>query len=96
MPPGLSGHAFHALHRPPAHVLADALHEPAERYQDVPVSSEVVEGAARRALLKAAGGADLLVVDARRRHGHIGLRLGLVNHAVLHHAPCPIAVVPQT
>jgi nucleotide-binding universal stress UspA family protein len=25
----------------------------------------------------------------------MGLQLGLVNHAVLHHAPCPIAVVPQ-
>ncbi|WP_425584885.1 universal stress protein [Streptomyces vastus] len=37
----------------------------------------------------------LLVVGARRRHGHVGLQLGLVNHAVLHHAPCPIAVVPQ-
>ncbi|MEU9124992.1 universal stress protein [Streptomyces sp. NPDC048506] len=40
-------------------------------------------------------GADLLIVGARRRRGHVGLQLGLVNHAVLHHAPCPIAVVPQ-
>ncbi|MFK4106304.1 universal stress protein [Streptomyces sp. NPDC019531] len=94
-PPGLSGYAIQALRRPPAQVLAEALRDPAERYQDVPVSSEAVEGPARRALLEAAAGADLLVVGARRRHGHIGLQLGLVNHAVLHHAPCPIAVVPR-
>ncbi|WP_329310024.1 universal stress protein [Streptomyces sp. NBC_01262] len=94
-PPGLSGYALQALRRPPAQVLADALRGPAQRYQDVPVSSEVVEGAARQALLDAASSADLLVVGARRRHGHVGLQLGLVNHAVLHHAPCPIVVVPQ-
>lgn len=94
-PPGFSGYALQATGRPPAQVLADALRSPAERYQDVPVSSEVVEGPARRVLLEAASGADLLVVGARRRHGHVGLQLGLVNHAVLHHAPCPIAVVPQ-
>lgn len=95
MPPGLSGYALKTMGRPPAQVLADALRGPAERYQDVRVTSEVAEGPARRALLAASAGADLLVVGARRRHGHVGLQLGLVNHAVLHHAPCPIAVVPQ-
>jgi nucleotide-binding universal stress UspA family protein len=39
--------------------------------------------------------ADLLVVGARRRRGHPGLQLGLVNHALLHPAPGPVAVVPQ-
>ncbi|MFM9632646.1 MULTISPECIES: universal stress protein [Streptomyces] len=94
-PPGLSGYSLQALQRPPAQVLTDALRDPAQQYQDVPVSSDVVASSARRALLDAASGADLLVVGARRRHGHAGLQLGLVNHAVLHHAPCPIAVVPQ-
>ena len=45
-------------------------------------------------LLREAQGADLLVVGARRRHDHFGLQLGPVNHAMLHHAPCPVAVVP--
>ncbi|WP_405547042.1 universal stress protein [Streptomyces phaeochromogenes] len=94
-PPGLSGYALQALESPPALVLADALRGSAQQYQDVPVSSQVVEGSARQALLDAASSADLLVVGARRRHGRVGLQLGLVNHAVLHHAPCPIAVVPQ-
>ncbi|TQE21318.1 universal stress protein [Streptomyces ipomoeae] len=94
-PPGVSGYALQAFRRPPTQVLSEALRETAERYQDVKVSSEAVEGPARRALLNAASNADLLVVGARRRLGHLGLQLGLVNHAVLHHAPCPIAVVPQ-
>ncbi|WP_348541895.1 hypothetical protein [Streptomyces sp. SAI-144] len=23
------------------------------------------------------------------------MQMGLINHALLHHAPCPVAVVPQ-
>ncbi|GAA3816271.1 universal stress protein [Streptomyces phyllanthi] len=94
-PQTLSWHALEAHRRPPAQVLDDALRCPAERYRDAPLSRRVVEGPARRVLLEAASGADLLVVGARRRQGHLGLQLGLINHAVLHHAPCPVAVVPQ-
>lgn len=54
-----------------------------------------VLGPARRALLDAAAKADLLVVCARRRQGHPGLQPGLINHALLHHAPCPVAVIPH-
>ncbi|MGW7406554.1 universal stress protein [Streptomyces sp. NPDC054833] len=94
-PPPPSGYALEAHRRPPTQVLEDALRGPAEQYPNAPVSRRVVEGAAREALLEAASGADLLVVGARRRHGHLGLQLGLTSHAVLHHAPCPIVVVPQ-
>ncbi|MFD7503431.1 universal stress protein [Streptomyces sp. NPDC059850] len=61
----------------------------------VPVAYRAFEGPARKALLDASDDADLLVVGARRRQGHFGMQLGLVNHAVLHHARCPVAVVPQ-
>ncbi|MFS4092546.1 universal stress protein [Streptomyces sp. AF1A] len=84
-----------AHRRPPAQVLDDALRHPAERHRDVEVSRMLAEKPARTALLEAASTADLLVVGARRRLGHPGLQLGLVNHALLHHAPCPVAVVPQ-
>ncbi|KUL22193.1 universal stress protein [Streptomyces regalis] len=94
-PPPPPWYALEAHRRPPAQVLDDALRDLAERYRDATVSRQVVEGPARQALLAAASDADLLVVGARRRHGHLGLQLGLTNHAVLHHAPCPIAVVPQ-
>ncbi|MFG2512270.1 universal stress protein [Streptomyces sp. NPDC048584] len=84
------------LHRrPPVQVLDDALRGPAETYRYASVSRRVVEVPARQALLEAASEADLLVVGARRRKGHMGLQLGLTNHAMLHHAPCPVAVVPQ-
>jgi nucleotide-binding universal stress UspA family protein len=38
---------------------------------------------------------DLLVVGARRRKGHVGMQLGPVNHGMLHHSPCPVAIVPH-
>jgi nucleotide-binding universal stress UspA family protein len=81
--------------RSPSQVLDDALLEVAESSGRPVVTRRVIEGPARRALLDAASEADLLVVGARRRQGHMGLQLGLVNHALLHHAPCPVAVVPQ-
>ncbi|MFE7814312.1 universal stress protein [Streptomyces sp. NPDC057433] len=93
-PPG-AWYALEAHRRPPAQVLDDALRGPAEQYRGTPVNRRVVEGQARHALLTAASGADLLVVGAGKRHGHSGLQLGLINHAVLHHAPCPVVVVPQ-
>ncbi|MFI7293671.1 universal stress protein [Streptomyces sp. NPDC050121] len=77
-----------------AQVLDDALGDASERYRDAAVSRRVTEGPARQSLLEAASDADLLVVGARRRQGRLGLQLGLITHAVLHHAPCPIAVAP--
>ncbi|MGW4276022.1 universal stress protein [Streptomyces seoulensis] len=84
-----------AHRRPPAQVLDDALGAPAERYRDVPVHRSVIDGPARQALVAAASEADLLVVGARRRQAVAGLQLGLINHALLHHAPCPVTVVPR-
>ncbi len=64
-------------------------------HSEVPARSEVVEGSPRQALLDAAESADLLVLGAHRRHDGTGIQLGLVSHPVLHHAACPVAVVPQ-
>lgn len=91
----LPGYASEARRRMPGEVLDDALDGPAEQYPGASVSRLAVEGHARKALLDASADADLLVVGARRRHGQPGLQLGLTNHAVLHHAPCPVAVVPH-
>ncbi|MEU9783694.1 universal stress protein [Streptomyces phaeochromogenes] len=67
--------------------------------RDAPAGVElhrrIIEGPARKVLLDASVDADLLVVGAQRRHGHLGLQLGRVAHAVLHHSACPVAVVPQ-
>ncbi|ARF53404.1 universal stress protein [Streptomyces gilvosporeus] len=94
-PPSPDSWALEAHRRSPAQVLDNALSGLAEPHPQVAVIRRTVEGSARQALLEAASGADLLVVGARRRHGHHGLQLGLTNHGVLHHAPCPVAVVPQ-
>ncbi|WNM32139.1 universal stress protein [Streptomyces sp. Li-HN-5-11] len=70
-----------------------------EALRDTPAGLETqrrtVEGHARNVLVAASHEADLLVVGARRRHGHFGLQLGRVSHGVLHHAACPVAVVPE-
>ncbi|MDQ1013974.1 universal stress protein [Streptomyces afghaniensis] len=66
---------------------------------DAPAGVELLkrtaEGSARKVLLDASHSADLLVVGARRHPGHFGLQLGRVTHTVLHHAACPVAVVPE-
>jgi nucleotide-binding universal stress UspA family protein len=45
-------------------------------------------------LLRQAAGADLLIVGAHHGRGPEP-GLGTVNHALLHQAPCPVAVVPD-
>ncbi|MFD8236643.1 universal stress protein [Streptomyces sp. NPDC059696] len=61
----------------------------------VRVHRTVLEGPARKVLVHRSAAADLVVVGARRRQGHVGLQLGTVAHTLLHHAACPVAVVPH-
>ncbi|WP_329128516.1 universal stress protein [Streptomyces sp. NBC_01476] len=73
----------------------EALEDPSTARPKVATRSETPEGSARDALLKASETTDLLVVGARRRQALVGMQLGPVSHALLHHASCPVAVVPQ-
>jgi nucleotide-binding universal stress UspA family protein len=83
-------------HEERASALLDALlHDPMADHPGVRVRRSTVEGPARRVLLNRTAAADLVVVGARRRTGHFGLQLGRVAHTLLHHADCPVAVVPQ-
>ncbi|MBK3641520.1 universal stress protein [Streptomyces sp. MBT33] len=83
-------------HEQRASALLDAvLHDAAADHPAVRVRRFTVEGPARQVLLNRSAAADLVVIGARRRHGHFGLQLGRVGHALLHHAECPVAVVPQ-
>ncbi|WP_066936295.1 universal stress protein [Streptomyces sp. NBRC 110611] len=75
--------------------LTDALREAVRDHPEVDVHRQTSEGPAHKVLLNSSAEADLMVVGALRRHGHFGLQLGRVAHALLHHAECPVAVVPQ-
>ncbi|MEE4590806.1 universal stress protein [Streptomyces sp. DSM 41524] len=76
--------------------LEDALRTLGRDHPEVTVHRATVEGTARKALLHAAATADLLVLGAHRGHGHTaGLQLGRIAHAALHHAPCPVVIVPE-
>ncbi|MBG0857543.1 universal stress protein [Streptomyces spinoverrucosus] len=74
--------------------LADALQPWRERFPDVPVVEQVEMGSAGQVLLSVSGRAQLMVVGRRARRTAVGARIGSVAHGVLHHAECPVAVVP--
>ncbi|MCC5033810.1 universal stress protein [Streptomyces sp. WAC 00631] len=93
--PLLTGNPGQAEEEQAEWILEELLREPRRDHPGVEVTHEIVEGPARKVLLDASRTAGLLVVGARRREGHLGLQLGIVNHAVLHHAACPVAVVPE-
>ncbi|MFF2779550.1 universal stress protein [Streptomyces sp. NPDC058052] len=75
--------------------LDKALAAHSRAHPGVRVRRSCVEGAAHRVLTERSAAADLLVLGARRRDGIVGLQLGRVAHRALHHALCPVAVVPQ-
>jgi nucleotide-binding universal stress UspA family protein len=75
--------------------LREALAPVRERHPGVPVTEHVEIGSAGQVLLAAADRAQLLVVGRRARRTAVGARIGSVASAVLHHAPCPVAVVPH-
>ncbi len=59
----------------------------------IKVSATVRMGLAAEVLLKAADGADLLVVGSRGHGGFTGALLGSVSQHCVHHARCPIVIV---
>ncbi|MFF4793957.1 universal stress protein [Streptomyces sp. NPDC001276] len=75
--------------------LAAALQPWRERFPDVPVVEHVEMGSAGQVLLAAAEHAQLLVVGRRARRTAVGARIGSVASGMLHHAGCPVAVVPH-
>ncbi|MEE1744733.1 MULTISPECIES: universal stress protein [unclassified Streptomyces] len=46
-------------------------------------------------LVEASRHADLLVMGGRRRPGYIGPTLGRATHSLLHHAHCPVQLIPR-
>jgi nucleotide-binding universal stress UspA family protein len=64
-------------------------------FPGLPIQEEFVRRVSPAGVLvEESGQADLLVVGAHRPGSPRVPRLGRVTHAVLHHAHCPVAVVP--
>jgi nucleotide-binding universal stress UspA family protein len=67
-----------------------------KEHPEITVLRQVTFGTPRSALLTAAVEAQILVVGSRGRGGLEGMSLGSVAGALVHHSPCPVAVVhPQ-
>ncbi|MER5756290.1 universal stress protein [Streptomyces sp. NPDC002088] len=75
--------------------LGEALEPWRARFPGVPVVEHVEMGSAGQVLLSVTGRAQLMVVGRRGRRTAVGARIGSVAHGVLHHAECPVAVVPH-
>lgn len=84
---GITGQAEQAL--------SDALTPWREKYPQVPVAHTVDLARPSGVVLRAAAQAGLVVVGRRVHRPALGMRIGPVAHAVLHHAAAPVAVVPH-
>lgn len=81
------------VHEQQRQLLAQRLAGRQQQYPDVAVERVVVRERTVRALLEAGRDAQLLVVGSRGRGGFTGMLLGSTSQALVHHAPCPLAVV---
>jgi nucleotide-binding universal stress UspA family protein len=61
----------------------------------VPINTRVVQGHPVEVLLKAATGAQLLVLGTRGHGTFTGILLGSVSQHCVQHAPCPVVIVPR-
>jgi nucleotide-binding universal stress UspA family protein len=75
--------------------LSEALAGWSEKYPDVATHASVVREHPVAGLVAAATAQHLLVVASRGHSALAGTMLGSVSQGVLHHATCPVAVVPM-
>jgi nucleotide-binding universal stress UspA family protein len=75
----------------------DALLAPwQEKHPGVRLSRQMFAGSPAQVLIESSRLAGVVVVGGRvRASGHDGLRVGALAHTVLHHAHCPVTVVPE-
>jgi len=67
----------------------------AAKHPEVPVRAAVIRDHPVAGLVANSIGQSLLVVGTHGRHALAGTLLGSVSQGVLHHARCPVAVVPS-
>lgn len=74
--------------------LAETIAAWRQRYPDVTASGAVIRDQPVPGLVAQSAAEHLLVVRSRARHALSGTVLGSVAQGVLHHATCPVAVLP--
>jgi nucleotide-binding universal stress UspA family protein len=74
-------------------VLSEQVGGWAEKFPDTPVELLVRRDQQAHSLLAEAARAQLVVVGCRGRGQFVGMVLGSVSNALVHRAPCPVAVV---
>jgi nucleotide-binding universal stress UspA family protein len=76
--------------------LKETVEAVADTSEPVTLQTEVVEGPPALTLLRAAEGADLLVVGSRGHGAFAGMLIGSVSEHCVHHANCPLVVIPPS
>ncbi|BDD98989.1 hypothetical protein MFTT_30830 [Mycolicibacterium fortuitum subsp. fortuitum] len=66
------------------------------RHPEVVAHCAVTTGRTAWALMRYAHEAQLIVVGSRGRSEFVGSVLGSTSHALIHHAPCPVMIVPSS
>ena len=102
-PGGQVGAAVRALATPGRSAVAEAAAEKLDtmladwqdRYPDVPVTHDFVQGHPGRALVGLSARADLVVLGRHLAQAALP-GVGAIRHAVLHHAHGPIVIVPSS
>jgi nucleotide-binding universal stress UspA family protein len=74
--------------------LAESIAGWQEKYPDVEVHSSVIRDHPVAGLVAASTAQHLLVVRSRISNALVGTMLGSASQGVLHHATCPVAVIP--
>lgn len=75
--------------------LSQALHPWRVKFPRVEVTESIAPESPAKAVVRGAEGARVLVVGRRRHRPALAPHLGPVTQAAIHHARCPVAVVPH-
>ncbi|MBZ4018744.1 universal stress protein [Streptomyces purpurogeneiscleroticus] len=89
-----SGGAVAGLRKAAEAVPQYAVASLAREYPGLRASALAVCRSPAQAITEASREADVVILAAHRRPHRFGLQLGPVTHAALHHAHCPVVLVP--